>query len=540
MRTKSASTPLSKQQSYAGKNFLTERAVLAGIVKQKFDDSPALELGPEHFADPFHRKIFTILKKFRQSDQPPSIVGVYDELGGDLDEVQKQLLNDLDDGLWEMRNAKEMATHAETLRRNKLLFEVKLASEEVAQGNTDKDDPALLRLYESLGKHFAKPDDRSAEPIKEVMRPDIPDSVLCGRLGEIISKRMRDFPLAYSYLSLTSCAGTMVRPGNSPIRTNAYNVVVGEKGSGKGSAFERAVFLTSIDKQTSPPLLSRLMAGSAEGLLEKVGNRNGENVLYYPDELKHLFDKAAIKNSSFYSIMNSLFYSDTGALTVARGRTIAYDLRLSIFGGIVEDDFGDCFGAASVTGTYDRCSFGLCPGNFRYLHRPNEGGPALDPFFDRPGAPGVDPEVWEARDSFVKEEDIHPRLAEIGLRAAVVHAAFDGVQTLTAKYLPPFWEFVRYQKRVRLALEPNTGLNFDARFAQRLLQFLKSNAPKGERLKLRDVLRGTHASQFGPTIIDRVTSSLRFAGEIEIDEGKTDSGQKTKTIRLIQGVTDAL
>jgi hypothetical protein len=196
--------------------------------------------------------------------------------------------------------------------------------------------------------------------------------------------------------------------------------------------------------------------------------------------------------------------------------------------------------SSSVTGTYDRCSFGLCPGNFRYLHRPNEGSPALDPFFDRPEAPRVDPEVWEARDSFVKEEDIHPRLAEIGLRVAVVHAAFDGLQILTTKYLPPFWEFIRYQKRVRQVLQPNTGLTYDAQLAQRLLQFLKSNAPNGERVKLRDVMRAIHASQFGPTITDKVTQALRFAGEIEIEEGKTASGQKTKTIRLTQGVTDAL
>ena len=359
-----------------------------------------------------------------------------------------------------------------------------------------------------------------------VKLPDMPATVLCGRLGELCRTRLKDFPVAFSWPAVLAAASALVRPPEATVvRTNIYAALVGPVHCGKTAVIERSNFFLDA----KPPFLEHLKAGSAEGLLAKIGNRQGQGVLLNPDELSHLLEKTQITNASFAYILNSLFYVDADQLTIARGKAVNFNARLSLVGGIVDEKFDDAFGSATTSGLYDRFLFGQCPTGFAYLWRPIEEPPAFTDLFE---APRVNRDVWEVRDHVAKAEGLNPRLLEIALRTAFICTAVDGRDELRAKDLEPAWELARYQARVRTLLQPNCGKNFEAKIALKVLGYLNRYAPKGQWVVLREVLRDTHAYEFGPSVVERAINAMRFGGAIEENLDTVGRGQKRRLIRL--------
>ena len=185
-------------------------------------------------------------------------------------------------------------------------------------------------------------------------------------------------------------------------------------------------------------------------------------------------------------------------------------------GGIVEELFGDSFGAATIGGLYDRFIFGLCPEPFQFFWEPFE-GPAerLNPF-----PPSVDANVWEARNHWVKAEGILPRVAEHALRVAFICAAVDGRPKLHAADLEPALAFARYQMRVRILLAPNPGENADARCAVAIRNWLQEHAANGDWVVRRSLHKGIHAERYGPVIFNRVLKQMAFNSEIDLGPGE--------------------
>ncbi len=262
----------------------------------------------------------------------------------------------------------------------------------------------------------------------------------------------------------------------------------------------------------SHPLLLKAKFGSAEALIEHLSEAEPGGVrLVYVDELGHLLAKAAIDRSSFPYILNSAYYDDvqTGG---SKGHPFQLDCRISLTGGLVEELFGDAFGMATTGGLYDRFLFGLCPKPYQYLYRPFEGKPeTLNPF-----PASVDPEVWDARDEWVKD-GMSPRVAEHALRVAYICASVDGRPTLRAVELGPALAFAQYQTRVRVVLTPNCGENPDARCAVAIRDWLTSHAPDGNWIRRRQLDRGINSCRFGPGVFNRCLTNLQFNDEIEID-----------------------
>jgi hypothetical protein len=380
---------------------------------------------------------------------------------------------------------------------------------------------------------------------EELKLPDMPSSVLCGKLGEICRARLSDFPIAYSWLSILAAASALVKP--HPVRRCNINVcLVGPVHYGKTQAQERANFLFRLADQG---LVEEVKSGSAEGLLEKIGDRGGSPVLWFPDELSHVLEKAQIQNASFPSVLNSLFYKDSNALTVQRRKQVKFNARLSIAGGVVEENFGNSFGAATTAGLYDRFLFGLFPtGSFEYSYRPMQGPPLFnlsqvprETLFDpqtmslgpRVESPEIDSSVFDARDAIRKEEKIEPRLLELCIRTALICAAWDGKSELRASDLEPAWELARYQQRVRLVLQPNPGRNFDGIVAHKIMNYLKLHTDGEKWLGWREVYRATHVMDFGSSVAERSMNALVFAGEIERTTIRPPKGGKeTVLIRL--------
>ncbi|MGC1418335.1 MAG: hypothetical protein WA817_23825 [Candidatus Acidiferrum sp.] len=384
---------------------------------------------------------------------------------------------------------------------------------------------------------------RAAAAPAEIKLPDMPDSVLDGRLGEICKGRMGDLPISYSWPALVVAAGLLVKPTKKVLRPNIYVALVGPVHSGKSVSIDRALYLLNLES----PIVQKTKAGSAEGLLADIGDVGGDARLLYPDELAHTFGKAQIQNASFTYVLNSLFYNDNDNLTIAHGKKVPFNGRLSIAGGIVEENFGDSFGSATTGGLYDRFIFGQCPSDFQYLHRPQEDQPAfklkneasyedgpdsLDTGDKQPIEVFVNPDVWDARDQLAKAEKLNPRLLEITLRMAAICAAFDGRVELRAADLSPAWEMARYQHRVRMLLQPNPGKNFEAQVAHKVLAYLRRHESDGQWLVLRQVLRDTRAYDFGPSVVERALNAMTFGGAIEQGELPGGRGQKKRLVRL--------
>jgi hypothetical protein len=356
--------------------------------------------------------------------------------------------------------------------------------------------------------------------------PDMPDAVLDGRLGEICQTRMKDFPLAFSWLALVTAAGTLVRPTHNILRANLYTALVGEWHSGKTQSIEWANRLMDI----KPPILEDLKAGSAEGFLKKVGDHNGDPILFFPDELGHLLEKSQITNASFPYVLNTAFYKDQATLTIAHGQVVNFNCRLSIIGGVIDGKFEDCFGDATTGGLYDRFLFGQCPtGITEFLYRPFQGPPAFENQLDEVR---VNYDIWDARDELVKRDKLNPRILEIALRAAAICAAFDGRAELHAADLGPAWELAKYQTRVRMLLRPNSGKNLEAQVACKIINYLNRYAPDGKWLVLREVLHATRANDYGPSTARRALDAMTFSGNIEQVQQDSGRGQKRGLVRL--------
>lgn len=346
-----------------------------------------------------------------------------------------------------------------------------------------------------------------AADIHEIVIPDMPDSVLVGRLGDIYDKQMRgEFPLGWSWLALVTVAGAFV-PMPEHIRTSLYSCLVGGVHTGKSQCITWAIAALGL----SEPILQRVMAGSAEGLLYRLRTAEGAPRLLLPDELGHLLSKSKIDNASFPYVLNRAYYETRFEIVAARGKEIEFDCVLSFIGGVVDEMFDELFGAETVGGLYDRCAFAQCPSGFQYDYRPC---PLSNGLTTEPVRVTVAPEVWETKREWTHEMGLNPRVVETGLRVAAICASIDGRRTLQTTDLAPVLPFVQYQESLRRILKPNTGENTDGKLASKFLGYIERYGAKGEWLDVRTMLHRTRAYDFGVGY-QRVLDALEHSGEIE-------------------------
>ena len=354
------------------------------------------------------------------------------------------------------------------------------------------------------------------------VRLDMPETVLDGRLGEICQKRMRQFPRAYSWGALVTAAGSLIPRREAPIRTNLFWCPVGPTASGKSQSMETSFRVLGLGQT---PVLLKAKYGSAEALIEKLERVGPEGVrLVAVDELAHLMVKAAIERASFPYILNTAYYEDRLA-GGSKGHQFNLNCRLSLAGGVVEELFGEVFGAVTTGGLYDRFIFGLCPMPYSLLWRPPEGeAEVLNPFPAR-----VSADVWEARDEWVTR-GISQRVAEHALRVAYICCSVDGRPELRGAELAPALSFAQYQMRVRRVLAPNAGENPDARCAIGIRNWLSHHAPDGQWVSRRSLDRGINACRLGPGVFNRCLNNLVFNGEIQL----RNSGREVRLQELVE------
>jgi Bifunctional DNA primase/polymerase, N-terminal/Primase C terminal 1 (PriCT-1) len=380
----------------------------------------------------------------------------------------------------------------------------------------EKEVRAIAR---SVSRYPAADEPVIAKEIEALTRPDMPEAVLDGRLGEICQRRMKHTPRAYAWPALVTVAGVnpFLKYDGQHLRGNLFTCLVGDVGTAKSTAMENVLHLAGIDALDQT--LLRAKYGSAEGLTADLKDQASCVRLLAPDELSHLLRSCAIEHASFPSFLTTAFYQDRQRGGTKR-HTWQVNCRLSILGGIVEDTFGDCFGITSVAGLYDRFLFGLCPRPYTHEYYPFHGAPESISM----SAPEVCADVWELRSHWC-QTGVSPRVAEIALRVAYICAAADG-RKLRARDLGPAYELAKYEMKVRDILRPNPGRNPDAQCAHTILNWLREHASLGEWVKRRDLQRGIHADRFGPGVFSRCLQNLQFCDEVELD-------LKRKLVRLL-------
>ena len=346
-----------------------------------------------------------------------------------------------------------------------------------------------------------------AAPLPEVHLKDMPEACLVGRLGEICDTRMADLPRAYAWPTLLAIGSAFLDEQNSNPPTMLYVALVGPVHSGKPQAIDRAVHVLGLEK----PQLMRTYSGSAEQLVRRLGDADGNPRLLWIDELAHLFKKQQIDRASFPQILNEAYYNTAFEVLMGHKQRVDVSVKLSMIGGIVEELFQDSFAKETVGGQHDRFLFGLCPGGFRFDFMPLDG---LHEKFDiRPVK--VDRSVWEAKKEYLeKHPEMNPRILETSMRGTLIAAAFNGNKALKGFQLGPAFALAEYQMRIREILQPESGETVEGRMTGRILNFVKRY--KGKYVSRREVLRATRAYDLGAVLCDRVVAVLKANGDIEV------------------------
>jgi Domain of unknown function (DUF3854) len=347
--------------------------------------------------------------------------------------------------------------------------------------------------------------------------PDMSEQCLGeGYLADICRNEMAAWPRAYSYLSILTHASTLIHD-RGDTRTNIFGVKVGPVGTAKTECDSWAANLLGIPASN----IVSAYCGSGEQFVHLFSDACGNPRLYAPDELAHTLLKMGIDRSSFALIFNRAWSQDRFVVTMSRfspSNPPIFDCHLSLSGGIVSDVFEDLFAANTIAGFYDRILFGHCPTGWLYDYRGAFPDSLRSTRFKTVRAPRIAPNVWDEVSDWRKQDPSLGRIIEIGLRAAVISASFDGKTTLNASDLQPARAMVSYQKRIRDVLRPNRGVTVEGKITDSILNYL--GQLRGGGVTARTLFTGTNAYRLGVRTAEQVLRVLVANGTVVRTDGK--------------------
>lgn len=375
--------------------------------------------------------------------------------------------------------------------------------------------------------------------------PDMSRSVLAGRLGELCERNMlKDFPVAYAWPSLVTAASVLVperssSPGDEHLH-NLYTALVGPVNDGKSQAIEWG--MKTVGVYGDPSRYSEVKPGSAERLLKYMNGLNSEGklsprVLMFVDEWKFFFEKAAIENSVFMTLLTTGFYRRNATILDSHGRPLTVPAAFSWIGGIVDDAYEDCFSRAASLGLHDRFLHGVHPSGYAgFQYRPFDGTVLPDDFELKPVE--IDKTVWECLKVWRGTNPQATREGEIALRVAYICACFDGAPVLYGKDLESHWVLATEQMKLRGTLKPNVGDTPDAQCAIKVENYLRDHGPAGQWLNFRAMMKAIHYERFGPNSFERTVRGLASLNIVALNEqpageGNAPGGRPAKVIRLV-------
>jgi hypothetical protein len=412
---------------------------------------------------------------------------------------------------------------------------------------------ALMCAQTKIGDMYQPPAKTAQIEVTEIVAPvqkveerlDIPRAVLSGRLGEMCEREMLDdFPVSYGWPSLITAASVLVpeQPATASGENlhNLYTALVGPVNCGKSQAIEWALQLLRIKDDVKR--YNEVKPGSAERLLRYMNRLAadgglGPRVLMSLDEWKFFFDKAAIENSIFPTLLTTGFYRRNTTILDSHGHPLTVPAAFSWIGGIVTESYDDCLSQVTSLGLHDRLLQGINPSNYSgFNYRPFEG--QMIPADFEPQPVQIDKSVWECLKAWKGTNPQATREAEIARRVAEICASFDGAPILYGKDLGPHLILADEQRKLRAILKPNIGETPDAQCAIKVENYLQAHGPACEWLDFRAMMKAIHYEKYGPNVFKRTIEGLVHLKIVELGErpataGNHAGGRAAKAIRLV-------
>jgi hypothetical protein len=368
-----------------------------------------------------------------------------------------------------------------------------------------------------------------------------------GKAGEIA--RSTTLPLGWTYPGVLAVASALnIKDRDGYVRSNIYCVNIAPVGTAKtvvAEAIEKSIFVPLNRTTYTTPASDR-------GLCKMIG-KDGNTLLLVEDEMRAVFGKCQIPNSTLAQTFCKLWSKDSAGVADKKGAD-SCNGKLCVLGNIAcEDaaDFSKIVGSSTVTGFYDRLLLGYDTTPVKY--RPLNIKPS---FFTDEMVVRFPTWVWDAKDAWVGENIARRRLGEHALRVALVTAALNGDKEITRDCFFAALRFVEWQERLRGEFRPGLAETKDAECleaayaalkAQREHQKKTGEYPKGADLvghKQEDlwklinyskVLSSKNLYRKYGKLVTSVKATLvedgfiEFVKEVDYDEQSNEKERKKKT-----------
>jgi hypothetical protein len=288
---------------------------------------------------------------------------------------------------------------------------------------------------------------------------------LYGKAGEIA--RNTTLPLGWTYPGVLAVASALkIKDRDGHVRSNIYCVNIAPVGTAKtvvAEAIEKSIFLPLNTTTYTTPASDR-------GLCKMLGE-DGNTLLLVEDEMRAVFGKCQVPNSTLAQTFCKLWSKDYAGVADKKGADSCYG-KLCMLGNIAcEDaaDFSKVVGSSTVTGLYDRLLLGYDTTPVKY--RPLDIKPS---FFTDEMVVRVPAWVWDAKDAWVGENIARRRLGEHALRVALVTAALNGDKEITRDCFFAALRFAEWQERLRSEFRPGLAETKDAECTEAVWAALKA------------------------------------------------------------------
>jgi hypothetical protein len=335
-----------------------------------------------------------------------------------------------------------------------------------------KHEPTEEDLRAKLAAAFPGPTKLTKAELRKRGEWCFPRRTLYGPLGRLALEI--EVPLGFGYPALiTAFAGRGV-PERGGVRTTMYCALIADVFSGKSEAITRACNALGAQREERTP-------SSDRGLERILKGVDGANVLLTQDELKSLFGKADIQNSTLAATLCSLWSRNrAGAVDKTGGDGI--HARLSILGAIPvskRSDFRRIFSAETRAGLYSRFVFGCLDKREVYTYKPPK-EELLESL--RAVAVDVPSHCHEQVHAWVREMEAtyknrYGRMGEMLLRVAVILASANGETELSEGAFAAARVFCEWQIRIQSYYVPSNAANEGGEIHEAILEMLRSVQP---------------------------------------------------------------
>jgi hypothetical protein len=389
---------------------------------------------------------------------------------------------------------------------------------------------------------------------------EMPESALYGRLGKLAKEV--NLPIGAAYPALIGVFS--VTPDHhemAGVRVNQYVCMLGESGSGKNVAFDRAMEALEFVTYANQSFAKTAPTGSRI-LMQIVGDKpaGGKNVKGAPripgprkmlirsNEISDCFLAGRSETSTLINRLTDFWDTNEFQLPDGKGAIQSADCRLSWIGGLptkAEDTekFLDIFGRKTGDGLYNRFIFGYVsePIDFDGKHAWKKPDPfaKVENLTDDYTAFAqqqyeivlrFDDAAWKMyRDWKVPEGQ---RLRLHAKKIAVLTASANLESTVTAECMAAAIVFVEWQAQVRSVFNIGVSENLEGAFTERALSAFERAARKGEQFDpARLAHDGKWSKKFGQRIVQGGIKSFKESYTIipayrELSNGKWHESER--------------